>query len=310
MTSTLIVYVGMVVVLFGAFVVLYLRDQEAARAAEEASGAAPGEALRRLPEPIDDAPAAGLSNRIDQKFRRLIFESGLDLGAEAAFLLMVLVGLLVGGAIFVWRDEPVPAIAGILIGMGGPLMYYMVARGQRLKAIREQLPDCMDLMSRAVRAGETLDQAIESAGRQTANPLGIELRRAASQLEMGLSMPSAMRGLTRRAPISEVRILSAAFNVQRRSGGNLAVMLDRLARVVRDRLSYQRQFIAATGAGRLATIMISLAGPLVFTYMLIFQPSYMGNFFSLPGGTALLATAIALQLAGLVWVVGVLRNSY
>ena len=123
-------------------------------------------------------------------------------------------------------------------------------------------------------------------------------------------MNAAMRSLTQRTPIPEMRILSATFTVQRRSGGNVAVTLDRLASVIRDRLSYRRQFMAATGASRMATIMISLAGPLVFSYMMFAQPDYMGQFFELPGGLTLLSVAGVLEFIGLVWVIGLLRNDY
>jgi tight adherence protein B len=165
-------------------------------------------------------------------------------------------------------------------------------------------------MSRAVRAGETLDQAIDGAGRDTVEPLGVEWRRASRQLELGLSVPAAMRSMTKRAPLMELRILGTALNVQRRTGGNLPTTLDRLSQVIRDRLSYQRQFKAATGASRMATVLIALAGPLVFAYMMAFQPDYMGQFFTLPGGYTLLAIAGVLQLIGLTWVWGLLRNDY
>jgi len=98
--------------------------------------------------------------------------------------------------------------------------------------------------------------------------------------------------------------------VQRRTGGNLSQTLERLSTVIRDRLSYQRQFQAATGSSRMATILIAAAGPFVFTYMLIFQPDYMGQFFNLAGGWTLLSIAVVLQIVGLIWVANLLKNRY
>src|SRR4029077_1208925 len=133
-------------------------------------------------------------------------------------------------------------------------LFYINRRNERFAQIRELLPGSMELMARAVRAGETLDQAVDAAGWGTLEPLGIEWRRAARHLDLGLSVPGAMKSMTKRAPLMEMRILSTALNVQRRTGGNLPTTLERLSHVIRDRLSYQRQFRAATGASRMATI--------------------------------------------------------
>lgn len=306
MTPTVLLYLGMVLVLGATSVVLLLRDL---RARDAATATVVG-GVQRLPEPIPEGVPLHLTDRLDRNFRQLVFQSGIDLAAEPAFLMCVLVGLLIGGGMMVWYNNPPMAVGGFILGMVAPLTIYLIARRRRLRSIREQLPDVMDLMSRSVRAGETLDQAIDNVGQSAGEPLGVEFARAARQLEMGLPLDTALRALTRRAPITEMRILSAALNVQRRSGGNLGVTLDRLAGVIRDRLSYQRQFMAATGASRMATILIALAGPLVFAYMLMAQPDYMGQFFVLPGGWTLLSISVVLQLVGLTWVIGLLRNDY
>lgn len=310
MTTTIIVYIGLLVVLLGTAVWLILRDLRANQAAETERRDEAGPVLRTLPEPVEEAFRGGPVDRLDWRFRRLVYQTGLDLGAMPAFLLMVIVGLLIGGPAFLWRDDPLTGATGMAVGMTLPLLYFIYARGQRLAKIREQLPDCMDLMSRAVRAGETLDQAVAQVGAEVPEPVGVEFKRAARQLEMGLSVPAAMRGLTQRAPLTEMRILSTTVNIQRRSGGNLATTLDRLAGVVRDRLSYQRQFAAATGASRMATIMMALVGPAVFAFMTTFQPEYIQRFFTLPGGTLLLSAAVVLEVVGVIWVAGVLRNNY
>src|SRR4029078_9732886 len=131
-------------------------------------------------------------------------------------------------------------------GFIAPWAYFLYRRADRINRIREQLPSSMEMMSRAVRADETLDQAVDGAGRTTETPLGIEWRRAARHLDLGLSVPAAMKSMTKRAPLMQMRILSTALNVQRRTGGNLPTTLERLSHVIRDRLSYQRQFKAAT----------------------------------------------------------------
>ncbi len=308
MTTSLAIIIYLVVLAGLALTTMWLirRDRELARLELEQ----PKLAVQTLPTPVEETAPEGFSNRIDHRFRRMIYQSGLDISPEAAALLMIMSGLLLGGGIFLWQDHLVQGVAGFLVGMALPLGIYMWFRSARTKAIREQLPDVMDLMARSVRAGESIDQAIGQVGTSFTAPLGVEFQRAHRQLEMGLAMPAAMKALTARAPLAEMRILASTFNVQRRSGGNVAANLDRLSHVIRDRLSYQRQFMAATGASRAATILIGLIGPAVFLYMIFSQPDYMGQFFVSPGGTALLATAIVLQVVGLIWIYGLLRNDY
>jgi len=311
MDTTITLYVGLLIVLLGATIYLVVRDLNAAadreRKAAEEAGDPP---LTVHPLSGDATPPAGLTEGIDYNFRNLIYQSGIDITPEPAFLLMVLGGLAVGGGLFVWRDDLFAGCSGFVAGFVLPWLYFLYRRSDRLKKIREQLPASMEMMSRAVRAGETLDQAVDGTARTSEEPLGVEWRRAARHLELGLSVPAAMKSMTKRVPIMEMRILSTALNVQRRTGGNLSQTLERLAHVIRDRLSYQRTFQAATGSSRMATILIAIAGQAVFAYMLTFQYDYMGQFFELPGGMTLLAVAAVLQTIGLVWVYNLLRNDY
>jgi tight adherence protein B len=311
MSTTIFLYAALLIVLLGSAIYLILRDlNEAANRRLAAEQADENPKLTTHPLAGDQVPPEGFTERFDFNFSNLVYQSGLDISPEAAFLVMVFSGLLIGGGLLVWRDDLLAACTGFAVGFALPWFYYVYSRSERLRQIREQLPSSMEMMSRAVRAGETLDQAVDGAARTSEEPLGIEWRRAARHLDLGLSVPAAMKSMTKRVPIMEMRILSTALNVQRRTGGNLGQTLDRLARVIRDRLSYHRSFRAATGSSRMATLLIALSGPAVFTYMMIFQPEYMGQFFSLPGGLALLGLAATLQVIGLVWVYNLLASDY
>jgi tight adherence protein B len=307
MDTTLLLYFGLLAVLLGTAIYLIVRDLNAGNAATKEEERP---TIGTLPFAGEQSPPEGVTNRIDYRFNELMHQTGLDIAPEPAFLLMVFSGLLAGGVVFLWRNDVLQGLIAFTIGFVVPLVYYMLQRRSRLNTLREQLPGSMEMMARAVRAGETLDQAVEATGKGTQEPLGVEWRRTSRHLEMGLSVPAAMKSMIKRVPLMELRILSTALNVQRRTGGNLAAALERMSHVIRDRLSYQRSFQAATGSSRMATILIALAGPLVFAYMMIFQPDYMGQFFNLPGGLALLAVAGVLQLVGLIWVYGLLSNDY
>lgn len=252
----------------------------------------------------------GVVGRFDNWFNRMIVQTGMEIVPEAAFLLAVAVGLLLGGILLLWRDDLLLMIFGVGMGMLLVIGYYAFRRARHQTEIQNQLPDAMELLARAVRAGESLDQAIELASDTLPKPLGPEFQRCSKQLSMGLSIDAAMRSLSMRAPLSEIRILAATLMVQRRTGGSLPVTLERLSAVIRDRINYHRQFRAQTAAGRISTLLIGAAGPLVAAYMLTFQPEYFQRFMETSRGNMMLGTSVVLQVIGLGWIYTILRSDY
>ena len=269
-------------------------------------------ASRRI-EPLavpSELPARSAVGRFDRWFDRLVLESGYGFTSTAAFLAALSGGLLLGGWMFLWRDSLLMAGIGLLVGMVVVIAIFAWMRARRLRRMQEELPDTIELLARAVRAGETLDQAIALVGQTVAAPLGPEFRRCARHLEMGLAMEAALRSLARRVPLYESRILAATLSVQRRTGGSLPTTLERLARVIRDRLSYQRQFRAATAAGRTSTFLMTAVAILVLLYLLIGRPDYLPQFLESTAGKVMLAIAAVLQIVGLVWIARLLRPDY
>jgi tight adherence protein B len=252
----------------------------------------------------------GLIGRVNRGFGRFFAQTGIEMSSDAAFLVAAALGLMLAGSVLLWRDDMLEAAGALGLGFLSVIGYYRYRRAKRLAEIREQLPDVMELLARAVRAGESLDQAVQLVGTTVAKPLGPEFSRLARQLEMGLSIDAAMRAMSRRAPVTEIRILASTLMVQRETGGSLSVTLERLSAVIRDRLSYHRQFKAATGAGRFSTLLIGIAGPLIAAYLFVFQREYFNKFTESYPGQMLLGTAILLQVIGFLWIYRLLKSDY
>ena len=252
----------------------------------------------------------GIVGQVDRGFSQFITQTGIDWTPETAFLFAVAVGLPLCGVVLLWRDDFVAAAASMVAGMLAVFGYYAFLRAHRRGEIREQLPDVMDLLARAVRAGESLDQAVQLVGETIPKPLGPEFRRCARQLEMGLSIDAAVQSMSRRAPVTEIRILASALMVQRRTGGSLPVTLERLSAVIRDRLNYRRQFKASTAAGRVSTMLIGATGPFVAIYLMIWQHDYFQKFLDSLPGQMMLGSAIVLQLVGCAWIFSLLKTDY
>lgn len=268
------------------------------------------EDLPRLPVGPEPPPASTPLGRLNQWFDRLENENGTNQPPDAIVLWEIFVGLLVGSVLYFWQQNIIVAVLGFMFGMSMVTVYFVWQRNRRRRQIQEQLPDVMELLARAVRAGETIDQAIGLASETIEEPLRNEFVRCTKHLDMGLSLEAAIRALTRRAPLPETRIFAATLMVQRRGGGSLPVTLERLAKVIRDRLSYQRQFRSSTAAGKISMIMILLAGPIVLAAMWFFQREYLQPFLETREGMMLFATAVVLQVVGMIWGFSLLRSDY
>ena len=177
--------------------------------------------LRPIAARRHDGTDVGLMARIGLSFGRLIADTGLEIPAVSGLLLMILFGTLFGGAMLVGFANPLAGWAGLAFGAAMVLLWFMYIRARRLHMLQEQLPDALELLVRAVRAGESMDQAIALTGEEVSRPLGLELKRFAKHLEMGLSVSAAATALTRRVPLMDARILATTLIVQRHAAAIL-----------------------------------------------------------------------------------------
>ena len=264
--------------------------------------------LRRVPTVHDEEPARTLTGKLDQGFEHLVFESGIDISPVTAFLMMIACGLLAGGAMFAYRDNLM--YAGMLgaVGMILPLSGMSFFRSRRMREMREGMPYVVDLLSRAVRAGESVDQAIALVGSETKGMIGREFTRCARQLDMGLSLSTVMQSLSRRVRLTELRMLASTLMVHRQAGGNLPIALDRMSGVVRDRLNAARQMRATTGAGRSSTLLIAIVSPVAYILCFIYFPDHVRPLLNDPIGRMLLLVAVGLEFIGILWVLSLLKQ--
>jgi tight adherence protein B len=289
-----------------------IRDLSSRRRSDPAGPAAnSGPArLRRLPRRSSDPSNGGPLQSFDLWFERLVRETGLEMTPAEAVLLLIFCGTVLGAGMFLWSEQPLTATIGMVLGMGTALTYLIVRRMRHVGLLQEQLPPALDMLARSLRAGQSLDEALELVGQRSPQPLAKEFSFCAHQLAMGLSMPVVMRSLVDRVRLFDVRIFTTTLAVHRQTGGNVAEVLERLASVIRDRLSYRRQLRATTGAGRFSAILIAMIGPLLFVYLFWFHPHYVHAMLDSSLGRTMLMIAVVLEVAGLIWTARLLKPTY
>jgi tight adherence protein B len=264
----------------------------------------------RLRRAVDTSPPeeGNLVAGADAWFDKLVAGAGLPFDAFTAVLLLICLGLGAALPAFLWTENPISAAVLMMIAMGLTLLYFIYLRRKRLREIQEQLPDVVDLVARTVRAGVSIDPAIAGVAQKTQGPLSVELKRCAQQLDMGLSLPAAFRALEQRIPLMDVQMFVTTIGVHRQTGGSLALTLERLAAVMRERLTYRRQIRATTAAGRMSAMLVAGAGPLLFLYFFLLKPEYIQAMLNDQLGQMLLLTAVVLEIIGVIWILSLMRT--
>ena len=189
------------------------------------------------------------------------------------------------------------AAAGLALG-SLPFAVIAFKRNRRLRQFEEHFPEALDLLGRAVRAGHAFTTGMEMIGKESPEPIGGEFRKTFEEQNFGLPMRDALLNMTERIPLLDVRFFVTALLVQKETGGNLAEILDGLARVIRDRFRIYREVRVRTAQGRL-TAGILIALPIFMMVVLsVLNPKYMGVLFTDPKGPVVLVTAGVMQIIG------------
>ncbi len=195
---------------------------------------------------------------------------------------------------------------GVAAGVMGaflPLIFVAVKRARRLAAFEREFPEVIELLSRSVRAGHSFTSGMEIVSTDLPDPVSTEFRITFDEQRFGLPLRDALTNLCARVPLVDVRLFVIALLVQKETGGNLAELLDNLARVIRERFKIAGEVRVRTAQGRLtATILMGL--PIFLIIMLqVINPDYVDLLFTDRLGQIMLITAALMQTLGaiIIW---------
>jgi tight adherence protein B len=214
------------------------------------------------------------------------------------------IGLALTAALVVAVLFPVWPAVLLAAACCGALPYLQVRRKtkRRLAALEEQLPEAIDLIGRAMRAGHPFSAGLKMAGDETSEPLAGELRRVFEEQRFGMPFEEAILGMCDRIALIDVRILVTAILVQRDVGGNLAEVLDKISYVIRQRFTIRRQLRVYTAQGRFSGIVLALLPVAVGSALFFINRPYMITLFFDPIARYFLILAVILQILGYFWI--------
>jgi tight adherence protein B len=241
------------------------------------------------------AEAVGRRRRLEE----LVEQSGLELTLQRLLMLTVAAGLGLGLCGGLLRQSVLIGVVGALIGANVPVFYVRTRRKARLEKLLSQLPDAFDLMGRVIRAGQSMGQGMLAVANEFPQPIRGEFSLCYEQQNLGISAEDALRDLSRRTGLLEIKIFVLAVLVQQQTGGNLAELLDKLAAMIRDRYRIRGMIKALTAEGRLQALILLGLPPGIFLIMLIMNGTYGQELLAYPG---LLVGTLAFEGIGALWI--------
>ncbi|MGK5030399.1 type II secretion system F family protein [Janthinobacterium sp. MDT1-19] len=206
-------------------------------------------------------------------------------------------GLLVASAL------PLPWYVRLGMSVGGAALPYLLvrrARSKRLVRIEQQLPDALDLMGRAMRAGHAFPTALKMVGEEMTGQLAEEFRAVFDEVSFGVAMADALGNLAARVPSTDLRYFVIAVLIQRETGGNLTELLSSISAIIRDRLKLLGQVRVLSAEGRMSAWILGLLPFGAALMMHMMNPQFIAVLYTDAGGRKMVGVALGLLMVGVL----------
>jgi tight adherence protein B len=190
-------------------------------------------------------------------------------------------------------------LAGLILFMI-PWVWLWNKRRKRLKAFAAQLPDALELVARALRAGHSLAAGMHVVAEEMPSPIAQEFGRVYEEQNLGIPIEDSMNSMCGRVPNLDLRFFVTSVAIQRQTGGDLAEILDKIGYVVRERYRILGQVKALTAEGRLSGVVLIALPFALFVFMLHIKPDYVSMLWTHPLGIKMSVVALIMQILGAI----------
>jgi tight adherence protein B len=211
---------------------------------------------------------------------------------------MVIVGVALLAALVI-PSIVLSVLFGIAVGLS-PYVFLFIARERRFRQCDAQVPEAADLMARALRAGHAMPDVLEMVGKEISEPLAGEFRIVHEEQNLGLPLRDAMLNLVDRVPRDDVRFVTTAILLQKETGGNLAVILDKTAALARERSRLYGQLRIYTAQGRITGWILCAAPFVMFGVLSAFNWKLERLLFANPTGLKTVYVGLFLMITGIL----------
>lgn len=183
-----------------------------------------------------------------------------------------------------------------------PRIILRYLRVRRLNKFSLQLEDALNMINGALKAGFSINQALEEVADQDIHPLSVEFRLLTQEIRLGVSVEQALENMSRRLESDDFELVAVAISTARKTGGELTGTLARVAALIRERVRIKQKVMALTAMGRLQALMIGIMPFLLLLGMYKVSPHLISAFFSTPVGGIAMVVVVIMDIAGFLWI--------
>ncbi|HEY1861565.1 MAG TPA: type II secretion system F family protein [Gemmataceae bacterium] len=195
-----------------------------------------------------------------------------------------------------WFFAPLVGIVFFFV----PFLWLLNKRRTRLKKFAAQLPDALELVARALRAGHSLGAGMHVVAEEMPAPIADEFGRVYEEQNLGISVEDSLQSICDRVPNLDLRFFVTSVLIQRTTGGDLAEILDKIGYVIRERYRILGQVKALTAEGRLSGVVLIALPFVLFLVVLHIKPDYVAALWTDPMGIKMAVFALIMQILGAI----------
>jgi tight adherence protein B len=236
-----------------------------------------------------------------RKMDQLLEQAGTDSSLGVILLLtllLALIGYLVGS--YLIGNLLVAITLAAFLGMI-PFLHVFREKKKRMEKFQRQLPDAMELIARALKAGHAFSAGVQMVCEEFDDPIGSEFSRAMDEINFGVSANEALKNLSLRIDCPDLKFFVISVIIQRETGGNLAEILENIGYLIRERFKLRGQIKALAAEGKLSALILSVLPFIVALIITVIAPGYVQILFKDPIGQVILISAILMMIMG-IWI--------
>jgi tight adherence protein B len=256
--------------------------------------------LSPLARRLEDSP-------LMESLGRIIEQSGHRILAHRLVGLSVVIALTAFTAATIVLANPLLGLLAFVAGAASPFVFIFRARRARLEQFEEQLPDAVDVMKRALRAGHPFNSCIKLVAEDMNEPISREFELTFADVNYGNDLRRALLGMLLRVPSTNLMAVVTAVLIQKETGGNLAEIFERISQVIRSRFRFGRRVRTLSAEGRLSAWILSLVPIILFGVLWITTPSYLPPLLNSPAGQKMLIFAGVMMIVAVFWMRRIIR---
>lgn len=237
--------------------------------------------------------------RFSRNLQILITQAGASVNLGTLVLSMLSLGALLMLLGYHMLHDMLISVAMGIAGIAIPYLYLIVKKRKRLEEFEGQLPEALDMIVNALKAGFSFDSSLRMVVQEIPDPLGLEMAITYEEQNLGIELSEALNNLKMRVPSDDLEIFLTALLIHKKTGGNLAEVLNKTAKTIRDRLRLKREVKTKTVHGRFSGMVLILLPIIMAIAIYLLNPDYVMVLIKEKMGNYLLIAAILMQIIGI-----------